>query len=108
MSSLVEGFQRWKVQILRCYESMQFYKNPSDLAHARVLVSVVGHGLPERDCMTIDNDGLVNVDGADTRISDRLQPPSDLNCPTCVVHVDADSRNTYNDRGGESVDSIRA
>ncbi len=89
MSSLVEGFQWWKAQIVRCYESVQLDQDLSDLANARVLVPVVGHGLPERNCMAIDNDGLVNVDGADTRISGRLQPSSDRYCPVCAVNVDA-------------------
>jgi len=72
MSSLIEGFQCWKVQIARCFEPVQLQQDLSDLANARVLVPIVGHGLPERDSPAIDNDGLVNIDGADTRISDRL------------------------------------
>jgi len=43
---------------------MQLCYNLCNFRDCRVLAAIVGDGLPEGDGVTVDNDGLVNVDGA--------------------------------------------
>ena len=78
---VVERCQFGEVQAVRGGERVQPGQNFGDLADGRVLVAVVGDRVPEGHHLLIDDDRLVDVDHADRRIVDGLQPPGDRDGP---------------------------